>query len=291
MAITMNGAYLNGLDQGGLRTALAQIPGSATTDYILFSLNVKSGTSADINFGNSGPVLATGGQVTAAARNMLFDVITTGVTRAKCQRAWLSLGGAGSNAFTNIQTILNTGGALKATLLANFAAIVQLLGAIRGVQAVGFDMDYEEGGTDLAALVATVTVALYNEFKCPVTFCPYAAQSAWIQALQQVYSALGTQPVAGFNLQIYAGGAGNDPTAWAKAVAAAPNTGVPNPAAFVWPIFSCDTTAQPVSTPTQVTQAMRGYGSAGASLWATASLPFQGSTLTSYATAIIAGIG
>ena len=79
-------------------------------------------------------------------------------------------------------------------------------------------------------------------------------QSEWIAALQQVYSTLKTQPVVGYNLQTYSGGSGNDPTKWTTAIANAKNTGVSDPASFVWPIVSCDPTATPVSTPAQVSE-------------------------------------
>src|SRR5580692_5910489 len=137
--MAMNGAYFNGLDQSGLNIALANIPGSVTTDYILFSLEVPSGTSADINFGLGPIVLATGGHITPSTEKLLCSVVRAGVARGKCQRVWLSIGSGGSSAFTNIQTILNTGGTLRSTLLANFGAIRQ---AITGVKTVGFDMDY-----------------------------------------------------------------------------------------------------------------------------------------------------
>jgi hypothetical protein len=294
MTMTMNGAYFNGLDQNGLAIALANIPGSVTTDYILFSLEVPSGTSADINFGLSTIVLATGGHVTSATDKLLCSVVRAGVDKGKCQRVWLSIGSGGSSAFTNIQTILNTGGTLKTTLLKNFGAICQALKNITGVKAVGFDMDYEEGG-DLAAVVANVTIALYKEFQCQFTFCPYQKwlQSNWIAALQRVYSTLGTQPVVGYNLQTYAGGGSNDPTQWTTTIANAPNTGVSDPASFVWPIVSCDSTATPVSTPQQVVQKLQGWRSKGASLWAAASLsnpPPSPTQLTEYGEAIFRGI-
>jgi hypothetical protein len=293
--MAMNGAYLNGLDQSGLKVALANIPGSVTTDYILFSLEVPSGTSADINFGLDPIVLATGGHVTPATDKLLCGVVRAGVDKGKCQRVWLSIGSGGSSAFGNIQTILNTGGTLRSTLLANFGAIRQALRDITGVKSVGFDMDYEEGGDELASRVANVTIALYNAFQCPVTFCPYQKrwQNKWIAALQQVYSTLGTQPVVGYNLQTYAGGDGNDPTQWTTAIANAENTGVSDPASFVWPIVSCDPDATPVSTPNEVVQLLQGWGSKGASLWAVASLPNpppSPTKLTDYGEAIFRGI-
>jgi hypothetical protein len=292
MAITMNGAYFNGLDQNGLPVALANIPGSVTTDYILFSLDVPTGTSADIHFGLSAIVLASGGKATPATDKLLRSVVRAGVDKGQCQRVWLAVGSAGSDAFKHIQTILNTGGTLKSTLLANFGAIVQAVGGITGVKTVGFDMDYEESG-NLVSLVANVTIALYNQFRCPVTFCPYQDESAWLKALQQVYATLKTQPVVGYNLQTYAGGGRNDPTKWTKTIADAKDTGVSDAAAFVWPIVSCDPTATPVSSPQQVVQRLQGWKSKGASLWATASLPNpppSPTMLTAYGEAIFQGI-
>jgi hypothetical protein len=301
--MAMNGAYFNGLDQNGLNAALVNIPGSVTSDYIMFSLNVASGSSADINYGwNLGSILASNGQVTSQTLNLLVPVVKAGVDKGQCQRVWLTVGAAvnpnnpqATSTFANIQTILNTGGALKSTLLANFGAIAAALRSAAGGKPVGFDMDYEENTDVLAALVANVTIALYNQFKCPVTFCPFQGwlQSSWISALQQVYSTLGTQPVVGYNLQTYAGGSGNIPTQWAAAIASAPNTGVANPAAFVWPIVSCDPTAAPVTYPGQVAQKLQGWNSKGASLWATQSLPPPlppPTQLSVYSAAIAAGI-
>jgi hypothetical protein len=296
--MAMNGAYFNGLDQsGGMQTALANIPGSVTTDYILFSLNVASGTKADINYGWNLPlVLASNGQVTPEAERLLTPIVRAGVDRGKCQRVWLTIGAAvdpshprETSTFANIQTILNTGGALRSTLLANFGAIARAVG-ISGVQGIGFDMDYEESSGTLASTVANVTIALAQQFRFPVTFCPFSDQSAWITALQRVYTTLRAQPVVGFNLQTYSGGGGNDPTQWTRAIASAPNTGVTDPAAFVWPIVSCDRDAPPVSSPDQVLQNLRRWSSKGASLWATASLSNPPPSLTDYSNAIARGI-
>jgi hypothetical protein len=311
--MAMNGAYFNGLDQsGGMQTALANIPGSVTTDYILFSLNVAGVNaagqpSADINFGWNLPlVLASNGQVTSETAKLLIPIVRAGVDRGKCQRVWLTVGAAvdpkrpkETSTFANIQTFL--GGPLKSTLLANFGALAKAVGSITGVQSVGFDMDYEEGVDQLASRVANITVALYNAFKCPVTFCPFQLynQSNWIAALQQVYSALKTQPVVGYNLQTYSGGSSNNPADWANTIAKAPNTGVAAPAAFVWPIVSCSPDAQPVSSPSQVAQQLKnwvyngqptGFHSKGASLWATQPLSNPPPSLTDYSKAIAQGI-
>jgi len=180
---------------------------------------------------------------------------------------------------------------LSQTLLANFSAIVAAVGGT-GIDSVGFDMDYEEWG-DLATSVANVTIALSRQFGagCPITFCPFTSQSDWIQSQQQIYSTLGTQPVVGFNLQTYAGGGTNKPPDWTAAVKAAQKTGVPDPDNFIWPIVSCDSTATPTSTPNQATQNLKKWGSKGASLWATAPLPFEGYSLSNYSSAFAQCVG
>ena len=289
----MNGAYFNGLDANGQQSALSNIPGSVTTDYILFSLNVASGTSADINYGwNFGCVLARDGKVTPEVGNILAPIVQAGVSKGTCQRVWITIGAAVwenpppehpeyrqmTETFTNIQTILNTGGTLQATLLANFGALAQAFKNIPGVKSVGFDMDYEESYTALASVVANVSLAVYNKLQCPITFCPFqqlenGQQSPWITALQQVYAMLKTQPVVGFNLQTYAGGSNNNPTQWTAAIKNAKNTGVGDPAAFIWPIVSCDPDATPVTYPEQVAGKLQDWSPKGASLWATQSLP------------------
>lgn len=294
MAIKMNGAYFSGMDIGRLDVIKANIPGSVTTDYILFSLNVAKATNPDINFGLLGPVLATGGRITADAANLLVDIVKRGVSQGRCQRVWLSIGGAGLDAFNNIAAILAAGGTPATTLMANFSALVSAV-RVAGVQSVGFDMDFEEGG-DLATLVSKVTMALYNQFKpnCPVTFCPFDDEPSWLKALQLVYGTLKTQPVVAYNLQTYASGGGNKPRDWTATIAKAPNTGITDPTAFVWPIVSCDPTATPNYRPELVPNKLREWQSKGASLWTVANLtlpPAPPMTLTGYSKAIAEVVG
>jgi len=298
MAIKMNGAYFNGLDDdAGLQRALDNIPGSVTTDYILFNLNVASGESADINYGWTGPPLVKDGTVQTAVGKRLSPIVSKGVSQGQCQRIWLTIGSSvdpkcpeKTSTFTNIQTIFKTGGALQATLIANFAALVGALAKDAGGRTIGFDMDYEESVDDFPALIAKLTLLLYSNVpKCPITFCPFTSPSDWIRALQLVNQS-GVQPVVGFNLQVYSGGCRNDPRQWVSAVKAAQGTGILNPDNFIWPIVSNSPDAKPVYTPSQVTQKLQGWNSQGASLWDTASLAKPPNTLTDYSKAIAAGI-
>lgn len=293
--MSMNGAYFNDLDAAGQQSALANIPGSATTDYILVSLNVASSTKADINYGWSPDrVLARDGKVTAETGTILTPIVQAGVTKGKCQRVWLAIGGAAGSPFKNIQTILDTGGTLKATLMANFGAIVQAV-KDAGVKEVGLDMDYDEDPRMVAPRVGNVTSALYDALKCPVTIRPNQrldnGQSAWIQALRQVYVNLRNfQAVVGCNLQTYGGGNGNVPAQWVDAIKNTRGTGIADPAGFVWPVVSCDDTAKPVTPADKLAQTLKDWKSTGASLWAMQPLGQPPADLKTYSAAIAQGI-
>src|ERR1051326_9402505 len=94
--MAMNGAYFNDLDAAGQQSALAAIPGSATTDYILCNLNVPSGTKADVGYGwNPDRVLARDGKVTPEAGKILTPIVQAGVTKGKSQRDCPALRGGG----------------------------------------------------------------------------------------------------------------------------------------------------------------------------------------------------
>ena len=292
--MAMNGAYFNDLDAAGQQSALAHIPGSTTTDYILSNLNVASDTKADIGYGWSPDrVLARDGKVTPEVGKILTPIVQAGVTKGMCQRVWLAIGQAGT--FKNIQTILNTGGTLKATLLANFGAIVQAI-KDAGAKEVGLDMDYDEDPRMVAPRVGNVTSALYDALKCPVTIRPnqtldFGGQSAWIQALRQVYVNLRNfQAVVGCNLQTYRGGKGNVPAQWVDAIKNTRGTGVTDPAGFVWPIVSCDDTAQPVMPAEKLAQTLKDWKSTGASLWAMQPPGQPPADLKAYSAAIAQGI-
>jgi|GEM_PF-3416295 len=327
----MNGAYINHLDSdAGMKTVLDNIPGSVTTDYLLLSLNVagvdaNNNPSADINYGWNLPcILARDGKITDWTRTHLCKVVSAGVTQGNCKRVWLVIGGASdgptTDAFTNIQTIINTGGTLEATLAANFKAIYLAINNITGVESVGFDMDYEEDLDSLTTAVTSVSIFVYNHTGCSITFCPFQGgeyprgsgkfpgEQKWLDALKKVNSFTNGK-VVGYNLQTYSGGGSNNPKQWADYIKNnAAGTGVrpADAAGFVWPIVSNGTdAATPKYDPSEVVKQLTDWGSAagpgrgngfhssGASLWATSGLsdpPLPPNTLTAYSKAIAQGI-
>lgn len=301
----MNGAYINGLDDATTNPeTTVQAAGTATTDYILFSLTVHDTTTGDIYYGLGNNVVATNGAATPAAATILAPVVTAGVTGGHCTRVWLSLGGSGSSTFTNISTILEQGGTAATNLVDNLAALAASLRALSSrILSVGFDMDNEDAPV---AAVVDLVVALYTHgskqspaVEYPFTFCAYYDDTAWFDALGSVYSRLnGVQPVVGITLQTYAGGSGNDPTAWTRDLAAylqdpaKQPTGLSSANGFILPIQSMDGTAPPTYSPGQMTSNFETWQSTGGSFWATQAL-FQSAPpqrWADYASAVASGI-
>ncbi|HEX9938076.1 MAG TPA: hypothetical protein VGB15_13170 [Longimicrobium sp.] len=300
----MNGAYINGLDDATTNVnTTAQAPGTATTDYILFSLTVHDATTGDIYYGLGSNVVASNGAVTPAAAELLAPVVVAGVTQGHCTKVWLSLGGAGSNTFTYITTILANGGTAATNLIANLAALATSLSRLSSkITSVGFDMDNEDAPV---SAVAALVVALYNHgteqspaVEYPFTFCAYADHADWFDALGSVYSGLnGVQPVVGITLQTYSGGSGADPATWTSNLAAhlkdpaKQPTGLSSAEGFILPIQSMDNTAPPTYSPSKMTSNLQTWKSTGGSFWATQAL-FQSSAQpwSDYASAIASGI-
>lgn len=297
----MNGAYINGLDNATTNVeTVKQAVGTATTDYILFSFTLHD-TTGDIYYGLGSNVVASNGAVTPVAAAILYPVVVAGVTEGQCAKVWLSIGGAGSSTFTNINTILSNGGSAATNLINNLAALATKIKSLSSkITSVGFDLDNEDAAiSDVVPLV----VALYNnginqspKVEYPFTFCAYFSDTAWFDALASVYSQLnGVQPVVGITLQTYSGGAPNDPTTWTNDLATYLNnhpTGLSSAKGFILPIQSMDETAGPVYTPSQMAANLEKWQSTGGSFWATQALSQSSTTppWSAYASAIASGI-
>lgn len=263
MSITMNGAYMASLFQKQpdvLSATLKQIPGSVTTDFILFSYEVPSSSSADVH-DVQGELVASGGKVTDTAGKVLDQVVKLGRTQGALQRVWLGLGSAGTPTYTNLKKILEHDGTLKKTLLDNFRALYDKVGA------TGFDLDYEGDTSELGTLLPDIVDAFHKKLSCQFTFCPYWNPKAWSSALADIYTKVGSQPVVGMNLQVYEGGAGNDPVAWTDALKKTSGTGVSDPDNFIWPIQSIYKDNPPSYSPSEMESNLKTWKSKGGSFW------------------------
>jgi hypothetical protein len=128
------------------------------------------------------------------------------------ERLLFSIGGWETGDFKRIQKLIAEGGTEpESVLYRSFAELKRVMPWIDGI-----DFDDEE----LYDPETTMSLALMlGEIGFTVTFCPYTEEEFWIGCLAALNE---KQPglVSGFNLQCYAGGAGNEPGPWIEAVEA-----------------------------------------------------------------------
>lgn len=150
---------------------------------------------------------------------------TTGVNRLL-----FCIGGWGTGDFRHIKDLVESEGTGPDSILyRNFQALKKAIPTLDGI-----DLD-DESIYDQASTVAFCK--MLGELGYQVTFCPYTMQDYWMACLQQLESqAPGL--VTGFNLQCYAGGAGNTPEDWINAIANAMGPDFPA-ASLVFPGLWC----------------------------------------------------
>jgi len=287
------GAYITGLfdSEKSCKSAVTAkgIAESIMTDYIFWSIHVDP--KGNLYYNNV--KLVTDGVVSSDAE-CLKNVVDMGRESGKLERVWLSIGAGGTQDFTNINTILNACGAEKDNLLCNFKVISDYLGVH------GFDYDNEDmiGNVEVIVNLTKVLHDLDKNYR--FSFCPYGASQYfapyWIKCLQGFYSTLKTQPVVGFNLQCYSGGANSDPIGWMKMVnnSGINTTGVTDANAFIRPgLAVAGSPSNPAYTPSQMTSKLDNWNSLGAWIWHTENvLNFNegNPTIADYASAIMEGV-
>jgi hypothetical protein len=200
------------------------IKGSGFTTGIAWALHVQS--NGDLHY-NDTPIVSGGNYVGDSS----WPGFLNGLKDGSVNRILFSIGGWGVGDFPNIQALINQYGTGPGNpLYQNLAALRAAIPSIDG-----FDYDDEtlyDQTTDvqLSQMIAAVG---YTQ----VTFCPYDNMSFWVDCLAALEA---TNPglVTGFNLQAYAGGAGNNPQTWIDAIAAKMGPGF-DAAGFVFPGLWC----------------------------------------------------
>jgi len=209
---------------------------SGFTTVILFSINTNQ--NGDIL--HDGSTIVSGGKVDAAFQSIRIkegiQLLKTGTVK----RVFFSMGGSGAK---DITTVSNMNDQTYNTFVGNLKALVAY------TQVDGFDFDTEETyGNNIRDALVKVTMTLAMDMHLLVTYCPYQNEGFWISCLQQVYSKAGNkQLVTWFNLQCYAGGVGNQPATWKKAVIAA-NVGVQQDTQFIVAGLDSNDSTQTVQT-------------------------------------------
>lgn len=187
---------------------------------------------------NGGAPMISGGQLQSGLSDLpsLFSTLKSGGT---VNKLFFSIGGYGpsDDDFNNMGALITQYGTGPSNpLYQNFQALAQSL----SIDGIDFDLEATQYPyTHFTDTVVQLT-AMLNSLDLEVTYCPYMAESFWLNCLAQVYQDNGKQLVSWFNLQCYAGGAGNDPSQWVAAIKSfGQPTGVGNPAAFVVPGLWC----------------------------------------------------
>lgn len=251
---------------------LSALQASGFTTVILWALHVQE--NGDFHYNNT-PIVQGG--TFASGYSYLPALVSALKTGSSVNQVLFSLGGWGVGDFQNMTNLIATPQGQQ-TLLDNFSALVKAL-AIDG-----FDFDNEEGySSSFADTIVWLTNHLSSSFDSIITYCPYTAMSFWVdQCLGAVYQQNGKQLVSWFNLQCYAGGAGNNPADWVSAVAS--GYGISNPNAFIVPGFDAG------DQPSGICQDFKGLQVEGGFIWNTSEIFDSSSSPAQYAEAITNGL-
>jgi hypothetical protein len=155
--------------------------------------------------------------------------LKTGTTSVN--RLLFSLLGYQGGTFPRIKQLIESQGTGPDSILyRNFAALKHHIPTIDGID---FDDEtlYDQDTTVKLAL-------MLKEIGYSVTFCPFDNMTFWVGCLAAL-EARAPGLVTGFNLQCYAGGAGQDPGTWAQAIAQGLDWPLQRGAAYVIPGLWC----------------------------------------------------
>lgn len=183
---------------------IAELQDSKFTTIILSLFHVSSG-GTDFVLNNT-TVISNGSYV----GDQNWPKMVKGMIKGNITTVCASIGGWGVQDFENINEIYKHNPTFKGTTLEkNFKLLREMFPAITVI-----DFDCEENYYS-HSLVAFAQMLISIGFK--ITFCPYTQRDFWVDALGQL-EASNKGNVLWFNLQCYAGGAGNQPEPWSKAI-------------------------------------------------------------------------
>ncbi len=220
--IPKTAAYASGIMYPpNLTPALSSIlKKSGIETVILFAFHVN--TEGDITFNDPPTLIAYDKKTSKSAYQgnaqwpaQLQDLIGPGSTITQIEGC---IGGYTTNDFLHIKSIYDSNGKSFANtpLQSNFKLFRSTFPMITLI-----DMDVEgpdDGNYDSASFIAFCQMLIGLGFG--ITFCPYENQDYWTGALSALTKS-NPGAVKWWNLQCYAGGAGNDADTWAGYITAA----------------------------------------------------------------------
>ncbi|MBD8889965.1 lysyl endopeptidase [Roseibium litorale] len=231
----MSAIYGGGPFYTGGQAVIDDLKASQFTTVVAWAMHIQA--NADLVFNDPTNVLVQNGAYAGdpAWPGLLAD-LKQGQTSVN--RLIFSVGGWGVQDFPNLKQLIfpspsdypnNPQTGTGTVLYQNFAA---LKAAIPTIDAIDFD---DETLYDEPTTIAFANMLYAIGFN--VTFCPYTNTSFWTNCLKALNTAT-PGLVTGFNLQCYAGGAGNDPSSWISAIQTAMGSGF-DAAGFVFPGLWC----------------------------------------------------
>jgi len=214
--------YGGGSFYSGGQTVVDDLKSSGFTTVIAWAVHVEA--NGDLVYNDPPPIVGNGKYIGDSKWPGCLANLKQG---GSVNRLLFSIGGWGVRDFSNIHQ-LGTGP--DSILYRNFKALKDAIPAIDGI-----DLDDEESPYNKETIVGFSQ--MLHTLGCQVTFCPYNNQDFWINCLYALNSKT-PDLVTGFNLQCYAGGAGNDPQVWINAIKQKMGPRFPA-AAFVYPGLAC----------------------------------------------------
>ena len=192
--------YGGGPFYNGGQAVMDDLRASGFTTVILFGVHVQ--TNGDLHYNND-PIISDGtyvGDPGWPARLATLKQAPTSITRIEA-----SVGGWGTGDFQNIRNLIAAQGTgPDSVLYRNF----QVLKQVTGADAIDFD---DESTYDLES--STQFGNMLWELGYSITLAPYTNMGYW-QSLANNLSG----KVDGIHLQVYDGGAGNNPGTWSNAL-------------------------------------------------------------------------
>jgi hypothetical protein len=197
-----SGVFGGGPFYGNADTVMPRMRASGFTTMILWSIHVYSNGDLVLN---DVPLFSNGSYVGSDAawpsKVASLKTAPTSVTRIE-----FSVGAGGTTDFESIESLIASQGTGPASILyKNFAA---LKAAIPATDAVDFD---DESNYDVASTVAFSI--MLGDLGYKITLCPYTNSTFWTSVFNQTNT---QRPglVDRVLLQVYAGGASNNPVTW-----------------------------------------------------------------------------
>ena len=227
-------AMMVGIYGGGVlkdKSSLTDIRNSGFTTLICWTLHISD--NGDLIYNDGDPIVKDGKY--NGLESWPSDLIDAFKSPTTLTRLVFSVGSWGSHDFRNIRLLMaKFGDSQDNPLYANFKA---LKSTIPHIQTIDFD---NEDDFDQDSLVSFSKLLYGLGFN--VSFCPYNNLYFWEGALRKLHS-FNPNIVTGYNLQCYAGGAGNASYfgvgEWIKSVHRATGLDMMKAAAFVRPGFFC----------------------------------------------------